>query len=152
MQRPALRAAADSVGVSRLLKNPLPLEWRDALASAPRYRGPALRLTGVVLLLGLLRWRKPEGRLFTAMALVPQLALFYDQLPLWLVPTTAIRSVALSALSWVAFAQWYPSRTLTSSVAVAEPWILGLIYVPALVILLVPERKKQAEGTTADQA
>jgi len=118
-----------------------PWEWRAALATAPRYRGPALQLSGLVLLLAILRWRQPEGRLFIAMSVVPQLALFYDQLPLWLVPTTAWRSALLSALSWIAWAQWYPSRALESSVAAAQPWILWLIYFPALALLLLPTRK-----------
>lgn len=122
-----------------------PVEWRDALATAPRYRGPALQLSGLFLLLGLFRWRRPEGRLFAAMTLVPQLSLFYDQLPLWLVPRTVWQSLGLTALSWVAWAQWYPSRALPSSVAVAQPWILWLIYVPALVLLLLPQRAA-AEG------
>jgi hypothetical protein len=77
------------------------------------------------------------------MALVPQLSLFYDQLPLWFVPSTIWRSLALTALSWVAWFQWYPSRGLSSSVAVAKPWILALIYLPALIMLwLLPAREE----------
>jgi hypothetical protein len=83
------------------------------------------------------------------MSVLPQLALFYDQLPLWLVPTTAARSILLSALSWVAWSQWYPSRALESSVAVAQPWILWLIYVPALAILLSPERLRRPHSVGA---
>jgi len=115
-------------------------EWRAALATAPRYRGPALSLGGAFLLFGLLKWRSREGRTFIAMALVPQLTLFYDQLPLWLIPSTVWRSVGLSALSWVAFAQWYPHRTDVSSVAAARPWIIWLIYAPALLLVFVPRK------------
>jgi hypothetical protein len=103
--------------------------------------------TGLVLLLGAVRWRRREGRLFLAMSLVPQLSLFYDQLPLWLIPNTVWRSIALSALSWVAWSQWYPSRALTSSVAVAEPWVFWLLYVPALVlVILLPSREEEPSG------
>jgi hypothetical protein len=120
-----------------------PLEWLEALRAAPRYRGPAFSLIGAFTLLGLWRWRRREGRLFVAMALVPQLSLFYDQLPLWFVPSTIWRSLALTALSWVAWFQWYPSRGLSSSVAVAKPWILALIYLPALIMLwLLPAREE----------
>ena len=129
-----------------------PLEWRSALATAPRYRGPVFQLAGVVLLLAVMRWRRPEGRLFLAMSVVPQLALFYDQLPLWLVPTTVTRSVVLSALSWVAWWQWYPSRALGSSVAVAQPWIFWLIYVPALGLLLMPEHLRLRAKRETDVA
>jgi len=114
-----------------------PAEWRAALATAPRYRGPGLSLTGAFLLVGLVKWRLREGRLFVAMAVVPQLTLFYDQLPLWLIPSTVWRSFALSALSWVAWAQWYPYRASPASVALARPWVLWLIYTPALILLLL---------------
>jgi hypothetical protein len=94
---------------------------------------------GPILLLALLRWRRPEARTLLAMSAMPQLTLFYDQLPLWLVPTTAWRSLAMSVLSWVAWAQWYPSREVPTHVAIARPWIFALIYLPALVIVLAPD-------------
>jgi hypothetical protein len=130
-----------------------PFEWRDALRTAPRYRGPATHLVGLFLLLGAVRWRRPEGRLFLAMSLVPQLSLFYDQLPLWLIPNTVWRSLGFSALSWVAWWQWYPHRALSSSVAAAEPWILWLVYLPALLLLLLlparDEKETAADGSAA---
>jgi hypothetical protein len=144
--RGALGAAA-LVLLSLLVLPGWPLAWLDVLREAPRYRGPAFSLVGAFTLLAALRWRRREGRLMLGMALVPQLALFYDQLPLWLVPSTWVRSAALSALSWIAWFQWYPSRALSSSVDAATPWILGLVYLPALVMLLaLPPR----EGAAAD--
>ena len=144
--RPSVKgavAAAAFIALSILLLPSWPLDWREALAAAPRYKGPIFRgLVGVVLLLGVLRWRRREGRLFLAMAITPQLSLFYDQLPLWLIPSSVWRSVALSALSWVAWWQWYPSRASTASVAIAEPWVFWLIYLPALaLLLLLPARE-----------
>jgi hypothetical protein len=126
-----------------------PFDWRHALEAAPRYKGPLLRgVSGLVLLAGALRWRRREGRLFLAMAVVPQLSLFYDQLPLWLIPNTIWRSLALSALSWVAWSRWYPSRALTSSVAIAEPWVFWLVYIPALIaLLLLPAREPTDDST-----
>lgn len=151
--RPSLKGAAGAValGLLALLLVPRwPLEWIEALRAAPRYRGPALSLAGTFTLLGLLRWRRREGRLYSAMALVPQLSLFYDQLPLWLIPHTIGRSLLLTALSWVAWYQWYPSRALASSVAAAKPWILALVYAPALVmLLLLPAREENPSATVA---
>jgi hypothetical protein len=95
---------------------------------------------GPILLLALLKWRKPEARTLLAMAVMPQLTLFYDQLPLWLVPTTAWRSLAMSVLSWVAWAQWYPNREVPAHVAIARPWIFALIYLPALVFVLAADK------------
>lgn len=133
-------------GISLLLVPRWPFEWLEALKAAPRYRGPAFSVAGAFTLLGVWRWRRREGRLYTAMALVPQLTLFYDQLPLWLIPNTFKRSLLLTALSWVAWFRWYPSRGLLSSVAAARPWILALIYAPALVMLLMlPAREESSE-------
>ena len=127
-----------------------PLGWREALEGTPRYRGPLVRgLSGMLLLLAVLRWRRREGRLFLAMAAVPQLSLFYDQLPLWLVPNTVARSFVLSGLSWVAWSQWYPHRAATSSVPAAEPWVFWLLYVPALVLLMLLPRVHPERGSTA---
>jgi hypothetical protein len=140
--RPTLRgaiAAAAFAGLTLLIVPSWPFDWREALQAAPRYKGPLFRgATGLILLLGAIAWKRREGRLFLAMSFVPQLSLFYDQLPLWLIPQTAWRSVLLSALSWAAWWQWYPSRALTSSVAVAAPWVFWLVYIPALLILIVP--------------
>jgi len=136
--RGAVAAAAFAI-VTLLIVPSWPLDWREALQAAPRYKGPLFRgATGLILLLGAIAWKRREGRLFLAMAVVPQLSLFYDQLPLWLIPQTVWRSLLLSAMSWIAWWQWYPSRALTSSVAVAAPWVFWLIYIPALVILIAP--------------
>ena len=140
--RPTVRGAVGAAlfaGATLLLIPSWPLDWQEALQAAPRYKGPLFRgATGLILLLAVMKWRRREGRLFLAMAAVPQLSLFYDQLPLWLIPRSAWRSALLSAASWIAWWRWYPSRELSSSVAVAAPWVFWLIYIPALAILLVP--------------
>ncbi len=140
--KPTIRGAvlAAAFALATLLLVPSwPFDWREALQAAPRYKGPLFRgLSGLILLAGAVAWKRREGRLFLAMAVVPQLSLFYDQLPLWLIPQTVWRSLLLSVLSWVAWWQWYPSRALTSSVAVAAPWVFWLIYIPALLILIMP--------------
>lgn len=143
LYRPSWRgaAAAAALVLASLLVQPgWPLQWLEALGAAPRYRGPALTLPGAFTLLAALRWRQREGRLVLGMAIVPQLALFYDQLPLWLVPSTWRRSALLTGLSWVAWFLWYPSRALPSSVAAATPWILAFVYLPALAMLLTQPR------------
>jgi len=154
--RPTLRgaiAAAAFAGLTLLIIPSWPFDWREALQAAPRYKGPVFRgATGLILLIGAIAWKRREGRLFLAMSFVPQLSLFYDQLPLWLIPQTVWRSVLLSALSWVAWWQWYPSRALTSSVAVAAPWVFWLIYVPTLIILIVPPGVVRRPGASSNPA
>jgi hypothetical protein len=130
-----------------------PAAWREALQATPRYRGPLVRgVSGAILLVAVLWWRRREGRLFLAMAAVPQLSLFYDQLPLWLIPSTVGRSFLLSALSWVAWSRWYPYRASTSSVPAAEPWVFWLLYVPALILLMLLPRAESARSSGAADA
>jgi len=139
--RPTLRGVllgSAFVVLSLMIIPTWPFDWRDALREAPRYRAPVTYFGGPILLLAALRWRRAEARTLLAMSFMPQLTLFYDQLPLWLVPTSVWRSLALSALSWVAWAQWYPSRAIPTHVAIARPWVFGLIYVPALILVLAP--------------
>lgn len=124
-------------------------EWRHVVAGNTKYRGPATTLMGAFLLLGVLRWRRREGRLFLALSLVPQLPVFYDQLLLWLVPSTLWRSLLLSACSWVGYLAWYPHRMSPAQNELAFPWMVFTIYAPALVLLLMlPSR----EGVPVDSA
>lgn len=58
--------------------------WLAAAHRAP-HRAPVLRPGGVLLLLALLRWRLPEGRLLATLALVPLTPHLYEALPLMLV-------------------------------------------------------------------
>jgi hypothetical protein len=112
-------------------------EWRQAMPSAAKYRGPATTVLGAFLLLGLLRWRRREGRLFVAMSLLPQLPVFYDQLLLWLIPSNVRRAFALSAVSWVGYLAWYPYHQQSTQNEVAFPWVVFTVYAPALVLLLL---------------
>lgn len=149
--RPTIRGivlGAAFVAITLLILPSWPLDWREALREAPRYRAPVTYAGGPLLLLALLRWRHAEARTLVAMSLMPQLTLFYDQLPLWLVPTTVWRSLGLSALSWVAWAQWYPTRALPAHVALARPWVFGLIYVPALLLVLAPRAVSWRRAST----
>jgi hypothetical protein len=112
-------------------------DWLDATSRMRKYRGPATTLLGAFLLLGVLRWRRREGRLFVAMSLIPQLPVFYDSLMLWLIPSTLWRSFALSAASWIGYLAWYPHRMSPDQNALAFPWLVFTIYAPALILLLL---------------
>jgi hypothetical protein len=127
-----------------------PVKWLEAVKGGVSYGAPAFSLAGCFTLLALLRWRRKEGRLFLGLSIAPQLPIFYDQLPLWLIPSTAWRSVLLSALSWVAWAIWYPSSQLMTQFSAARPLVLALIYAPALVMLLMLPRREE-EGLTKAQ-
>ena len=127
-----------------------PIEWRAAMPTGVKYQGPATTLMGAFLLLGFLRWRRREGRLFVALSLVPQLPVFYDQLLLWLVPSTLWRTLALSACSWIGYLAWFPHRASAGQNALAFPWVVFTIYAPALVFLLMlPKREEPSDPAAA---
>jgi hypothetical protein len=96
-----------------------------------------LELGGVLLLLAVLRWRRAGGRLLLAMSIIPQQLFFYDQLPLWLIPRTRNESIALTGCSQLAFILYYVFRTPGELVVrSAYPYVIALVYLPALFILL----------------
>jgi hypothetical protein len=138
--RPSLRGAALAVllvAVSLIVRPHWPGDWLETLRHTPHHRPPILRPFGFIVLLALLRWRRPEGRLLAVMAIAPQVFYFYDQLPLALVARTGRQALALAALSWVGWAiTWTTCTHKPMCVEFGEPWILPLLYLPALVLVL----------------
>ena len=94
--------------------------------------------------------KEKHSIIFVVLALVPQLPVFYDQLLLWLVPSTLWRSLALSACSWVGYLLWYPHHTSPAQNEIAFPYMVFTIYAPALVLLLLlPAREQPVQAGTA---
>jgi len=130
--------------------------WLDPVSAAPFFIGvsspnctptgtksnrrEATIMGGPVLLLALLRWRRPEARLLLALAIVPQSILFYDQLLLWLVPATMRQSVLLSLLSVLALIlgeRGFPAGAGHAEVTAAyAPMIMALLFLPCLIMVL----------------
>ena len=116
-----------------------PIEWLHAVRTLPGHPAPILAYhgLGLVLALAALRWRTAEGRLVLVSACVPQLLLFADQLPLLLVARSKRELMGMTALSQVAFVVWFSLNGAgTPNVLTAIPYVLALIYLPALVIVL----------------
>ncbi|HET7459423.1 MAG TPA: hypothetical protein VFJ74_17355 [Gemmatimonadaceae bacterium] len=120
-----------------------PAEWRANVALLPRHPPPVLVPGGALALLALTRWRRPEARLLVAMACVPQLLFFADQLPLWTVPRSRRESMALSATSLVAWAlalraaaHAAPGTDAAAPAFAAAPYVLAGVYLPALVMVM----------------
>ncbi len=87
---------------------------------------------GPFLLLALLRWRDPRARLFMIMASMPQ-RIFYDQLVLWLIPSTWREMVILTISSWVVL-------LLGAHLGLTSPvWSVVCLYLPPLVFLIRPQ-------------
>jgi hypothetical protein len=115
-----------------------PGEWLRNLHSMPPHPMPIQLPGGFLILLALLRWRRPEARLIAAMACVPQLMYFADQLPLWLVARTRRETMVLSGVSataWVAslLVNIQADRQPAFS---SVPYVLAGVYLPALIMVL----------------
>lgn len=67
------------------------------------YTAPALLPGGVLVLLALTRWRRPEARLLVGLACVPQSLLLYETVPLALVPRGWKESALFVALTWLVY-------------------------------------------------
>lgn len=115
-----------------------PVEWLRNLRSMPGHPIPILVPGGVLALVALLRWRRPEARLLIGMACVPQLMYFADQLPLWLVASTRRESMVLSATSLVAwlFALQAFNRPGGMPAFDSDALVLLGVYLPALIMLM----------------
>jgi len=94
---------------------------------------------GALMLLALLRWRRPEARLLATMVLVPHSTLVYETLPLFLVPATALEAGVL----WAGTAVAVMLHDAFGPYATAAEWLAGsgrllvwCVYLPTLVMIL----------------
>ena len=67
------------VGISLLVRPGWIPEWLASVSRTP-HESNLLRPGGFLMLLGLLRWRRPEGRLLAVLCLVPQTTALYETL------------------------------------------------------------------------
>jgi len=138
--RPTLRAFVGGVAitlVSLLLWPSWPVLWLGNLQFVVEHPSPVAAPFGVLLLLAVLRWRRREARLLLAMACVPQLLLFADQLPLTLVARSAREAALLTLGGWVAAIFWFAHEAdKFGAVSFAAPYVLAGCYLPALWIVL----------------
>jgi len=131
-----------------LIQPSWPAEWLRNLHSMPPHPMPIQLPGGFLILLALLRWRQPEARLVAAMACVPQLMYFADQLPLWLVARTRRETMVLSAVSATA---WIASMIMNIQAGrqpafSSVPFVLGGVYLPVLVMVLRRPNEGQVPG------
>ena len=139
------------VALSVLLRPSWPGEWLSAIRNAALLPLVA-RPGGVLLLLALLRWRLPEGRLLAALACVPQSLGLYESLPLFLIPRSRWQGYLLAILSYAA-AFWavllYPQPQGQPIEAVNSyrwPVLFVCLYGPALLMVLL-RRDPSARNT-----
>jgi hypothetical protein len=131
--------------VSLALLPSWPFDWLANLGEN-RHSPPVAIFLGPLLLLAALRWRDRAARLILLLAVVPQRLLFYDQVALWLVPSTLRESLALALCSWIGFGVWLAVETPSS--ATTAPYVLVSVYLPALAIVLL---RRPAQGAPATE-
>jgi hypothetical protein len=112
--------------------------WRN-VAGAPHFRAPVLRPFGFLLLLALLRWRRPEARWLLALSLVPQPPSFYDQLLLAIICFTSREALVFAGSTVVLF--FYVGFNTPQPDYLAWGQLVGngtvwICYFPALVMVL----------------
>jgi hypothetical protein len=135
----ALPWAAAVVALTIALWPWWPLAWLGAIRASDTVMSPVLRPGGFLLLLALLRWRLPEGRLLALLAVVPQTSMLYDTLPLFLIPDSARELLWLTVLSLVGAGLSFTlvhETTLTATIAARWPYLLVSLYLPALFMVL----------------
>ena len=119
-------------------------EWLTALRGAHHFVPLALRPGGALLLLALLRWRRPEARMLALMAVMPQTGAAYDALPLALVPSNRREALAFGFLSFATVPfivpQEAPGYTFVRAVAHNQVVYLVMLYLPALALVLYHAR------------
>ena len=133
-------AGAIVLGVISLILFPLwPRIWVDQLQYATQMAPPLKRGGGFLILLALLRWRRPEARLLLFLACVPQVGSWYEVVPVFLVPSTSRESMILASVSSLGFAfQDYlvTARNETEYNQQVGAMIVALAYLPAVLMVL----------------
>jgi hypothetical protein len=123
-----------------------PFEWWKVLQHTSHMQAPVTYWAGPLILLGLLRWRRPEARLLVALACVPQTAFLYEALPLFLIPRKyeegfllALASHAVLVVIHLYEPVWQNLSAEAAYVAerqVLGQWMVWLLYLPCLVMVL----------------
>jgi hypothetical protein len=117
-----------------------PRDWLRAVAADPGFHFAPVQLRGgIVMLLALARWRRPEARLLASLSCVPHTMTWYDALPIMLVPATYRELLVLGILSHLAsFAAAWMTLTLDGPALfrATAPIALWGVYIPALVLVL----------------
>lgn len=159
--RPSWWAVAGCVvfgGIAFAINPHWPAEWMHEVARnnalwapAVPYRAPVTFVGGPLVLLALLRWRRPEARYIAALIFVPQTVGLYEAVPLFLVPRTFGEAASLTTLSYVAFlaAEYVAPQAYVPPVdamMASGQAVMLLLYLPAVALLLTRPNRSDVDG------
>lgn len=115
-----------------------PAEWLASVRTSPVHSAPVATGVGVLAVLGLSKWRRPEARLLVAMALIPHGLYFYDELPLWLVASSRREALLLTGASWAGWILWLATSNGPGAPHLrdAAPWLVASLYLPCVWLVL----------------
>ena len=125
-----------------------PAAWIEATRHAPA-NVPMVTLLplGPLLLLSLLRWRRPEARMLAALALTPQNPVPHGSVLMFAAPWRWWEACGLAALSWAVVPLVYRSGVDTTTYSgfakAMGPATVTLVYLPMVIAVL--RRPNRAE-------
>jgi len=159
---PALIIAALLCAISFAVQPSWFASWVEATTAAPHFAPYIVRPFGVLLVLALVRWRRPDARALLASAIVPGTPSIYDALvPLALTLVYSRPSYRMGALLAVLSMAALPiaqlrtpaGATFTERVSTAATVDLWLIMVPCLLLVLrsrtQDDRQQNPQATAA---
>jgi hypothetical protein len=142
----AIGSAIVLISFAFILQPGWALEWKRAMQVASvgagsrfPYSAPITKPGGILVLLALTRWRRPEARLLVALACVPQTTLPYEGVLLFLVPRGWVQMLTLSLLSWSTLLYVrgvFAPANLTESILAYAPTMTLLLYLPCTIMVL----------------
>ena len=111
--------------------------WLASVAKTP-HEPHLLRPGGFLLLLGLLRWRRSDGRLLATLSLVPQTTALYETLPLALLCQNRPQAACYAGLTMLAHLLFQLGPQGPWPVGAGYQWwvLLVLVYLPAIALVL----------------
>lgn len=135
----AVGGAAVLTAISFMLQPRWVPDWLAQVRSADHFSVPLLRPGGFLLVLAILRWRRPEARLLLALAIPPQTPSFYDPLLVFLVAESAFEVMTLVAAGHVldyVLTLVGPFATTRIALKAVGHYGMWFLYVPALAMVL----------------
>jgi hypothetical protein len=148
-RRTAVGAAAFGA-ISVALLPAWPWEWfAETRVNTAHIRPPLTYWGGPLLLLALLKWRRPEARLLAALACIPHTPELYESLTLFLIPRTLAQGAILAALNYgvvVARVTVGPRPDYVADMLLTGQWMVWLLYLPCLAMILTrPNRADDSD-------